>query len=153
MSNSLEAKALRQPFRFGLMLGALALPLGWTVSLSALNVLQSRPLLNSEQITLLFALGFLPGMILGAGAVRAWAAWQNGNRGEVRWHLIGHGAFVAALCAPIWLMVLWSSYLNWPAKGWIWALRRDADAFCSNFPLQCALLMLLLGLFLRSPRA
>ena len=135
------------------MLGALTLPTLWTMSQDALNVLIHKPLLRSEEITLLFALGFLPGMILGAGTVRAWVKWRASEIGETRWLLIGHGAFVAIPCFFIAFADL-SEYFSDIAQGdWSFAWREAALHFYFNFPLQCAVFLLLLGLFMRGNRA
>ena len=153
MPNTLSEKALREPFRVGLMAGALVLPTLWVLSQDALNLVTRRPFLGSEGVTSLFALGFLPGMILGAGAVRAWAFWRSG-KGNARILLLGHSALVILLGlifppAPTTneaLLVALAT--NYGVAG------RDVSLyFVFNFPLQCALLMLLAGIFLRAPRA
>lgn len=148
MSDSLGGKALRQPFRFGLMLGALALPTGWTISQDALSLIASKSLLHADEVTGLFALGFLPGMILGAGAVRAWAAWRNDDLGAARWFLIGHGAFVIFGCLAL-VLSLFPDLPTESLQNW----RDTLLLLYWAFPLQCALAMLLLGIFMRSRRA
>ena len=153
MPNTLTEKAIRQPFRVGLMLGALTLPTLWTMSQDALNVLTRKPLLSSEEVTLLFAMGFLPGMVLGAGAVRAWVAWRAGEIGETRWLLIGHGAFVLVPCAVPIVFGFIGALDDLTIRGWRATLIDSASGFYFNFPFQIALTMVLLGLFMRSARA
>lgn len=153
MPNTLTEKAIAQPFRVGLMLGALTLPTLWTLSQDVLNVLTRKPLLNSELITQLFAVGFVPGMILGAGVVRAWVAWRAGKVGEARGLLIGHSTFVALPCLLLLLVNLQSAFSQIATSGWNVVLREGAFAFYLNFPLQVALAMFLLGLFLRGEGA
>ncbi len=150
--SDLEEKALRQPFRFGLMLGALALPTLWTVSQNILSLVLGKPLLSSEEVTNLFALGFLPGMILGAGALRAWVAWRAREIGSARWLLIGHSVFVALPCLLFSFLGLNDVFAQTQNMGWNSVLRQVALVFYINFPLQVALVMLLLGLFMRAPR-
>ena len=153
MPDTLYEKALREPFRVGLMLGALALPTLWTISQDALNLVLRRPFLGAEGVTALFALGFLPGMILGAGALRAWKAWRNGV-GNARLLLLGHSALVIALglifppAQATNEALLASLSTNYGIIG-----RNFSLYFLFNFPLQCALLMLLAGIFLRARRA
>jgi len=155
MPNTLTEKAIAQPFRVGLMLGALTLPTVWTLSQDVLNVLINKPLLNSEEVTQVFAMGFLPGMILGAGALRAWAAWRTQQIGSARWLLIGHSIVAALSC---WLLIppLLSSHpdvLARPPRSWESPITDYAFLFYDIFPLHIALAMLLLGIFMRSSRA
>lgn len=155
MPNTLTEKALAQPFRVGIMLGALTLPSLWVLSQDALNVLLSRPLLNSEEVTQLFAAGFLPGMVLGAGAVRAWAAWRVQHLGSARWLLIGYSLFAVL---PCWLFIppllgSHSDILARPPRSWESPLAAYTFLFYDIFPLQVALAMLLFGLFLRGKNA
>lgn len=134
------------------MLGALTLPTLWTLSQDVLNVVTNKPLLNSEEITNLFALGFLPGMVLGAGMVRAWAQWRAGRIGEARWLLVGHSAFVALPCLLLEASDISEAFSHVGTGDWSFVWRETAFNFYFNFPLQCASALLLLGLFMRSPR-
>ena len=152
--SELEAKALRQPFRFGLMLGALVVPSGWVLSQDLLGLIIGKPLLHSEEVTQLFAIGCLPGMILGAGLLRAWVAWRAQKTGSARWLLVGHSFFSVLIC---WVLVpplfsLHSYLLARPPRDWDSPLATYAFLLYDLFPLQCALVMLLVSLFLRSPR-
>ena len=131
------------------MLGALTLPTLWTLSQDALNVLTHRPLLDSEEITLLFTLGFLPGMILGAGALRAWVKWRAGETGETRALLIGHSTFVAIPCFLIQASDVSEAFAHIAQGDWSFLWRETALRFYFNFPLQCAVFLLLFGLFMR----
>ncbi len=153
MPNTLTEKAIAQPFRVGLMLGALMLPSLWTMSQDAFNVLMHKPLLNSEEITQLFAVGFVPGMILGAGALRAWVAWKSGNLRESRGLLIGHGGFTFLLCGLALFPLARGVYNMVATLGWKTLLNDNAIALYTNVPIQIALAMLLLGLFMRGEGA
>ena len=153
MPNTLTEKALRQPFRVGLMLGALTVPALWTLSQDALNVFIRKPLLNSEEITQLFAVGFVPGMILGAGALRAWVAWRNGNLGEARELLMSHGGFTFLLCAIVLFPLVRDVYRAVTMLGWPALMQSEAIWLYTNVPIQIALAMLLFGLFMRGDRA
>ena len=91
-------------------------------------------------------------MILGAGAVRAWTKWRSDEIGETRWSLIGHSAFVLVLSGAPLLFNFIGSIDDLAMRGWRPILLYNATGFYFDFPLQVALLMLLLGLFMRSPR-
>ena len=154
MPNTLTEKAIAQPFRVGLMLGALILPALWVASEDVLRIVTRYPLLNAQEVTDYFASGALPGMFLGAGAVRAWAAWRTGRLDQARWLLMSHGALVAVAILGWQLPQIWSSaqvgqtfLLGQPISPWL-ATLTDFRLW-KNFPLQVALAMLLLGLFMR----
>ncbi len=147
MPNTLTEKAIKQPFRVGLMLGALIIPCLWTLSQDVLKVLIHKPLLNSEEITLLFAVGFVPDMILGACITRAWVEWRAGKIGEARGLLITNG-FTATIIS----LLIFFLELNYPAQLLKYSLPQVLTFFYFNFPLQCALAVLLFGIFMRSPR-
>ena len=158
MPNTLTEKAIAQPFRVGLMLGALTLPALWVASKDVWRWLQRQPGLNSEQVTQVFAMGFVPGMILGAGALRALVAWRAGERGRARWLLISHGGLVALFAVALLVRELQQTYartqispirtpeiLSYAMPAWFYCVLQVADAI----PLQIALAMLLFGLFMR----
>ena len=162
MPNTLTEKALKQPFRVGIMLGALTLPTLWVASKDVWRWLQGLRWLNSEQVTQVFAMGFLPGMVLGAGALRAWVAWRAGETGRARWLLISHGGLVASIATVILVRDVQQSYLNHQALSilppqilslsmpvWFYQALVIIDAV----PLQVALAMLIFGLFMRGNRA
>ena len=162
MPNTLHEKAIRQPFRVGLMLGALILPTLWILSKDVWLWLQGRNWLNSEQVTQVFAMGFIPGMILGAGALRALVVWRAGEVGKARWLLISHGGLVTLFSGALLLRDLPRTYaltqiggplppriLSYEMPILFYVVLRIADAV----PLQIALVMLLLGLFMRGNRA
>ena len=163
MPNTLTEKAIKQPFRVGLMLGALALPSLWVASKDIWRWLQGMRWLDSEEVTQVFAMGFVPGMILGAGALRAWAAWRAGEVSRARWLLISHGGLVAMVAVLLLARNLQRYYsltqiiasprppqiLSHTMPIWFYYLLRIADAV----PLQVALAMLLCGLFMRGNRA
>ena len=153
MPNTLHEKALAQPFRVGLMLGALTLPTLWTLSQDLWNKVLGQGLLNSEEITQLFAIGFVPGMILGAGALRAWVAWKEKDFGEARGLLLGHGGFTFLLCAITLLPLTRDVYQAATTQGWEVLLSQNAVWLYTNIPLQVALAMLLVGLFMRGENA
>ena len=154
MPNTLTEKAIRQPLRVGLMLGALAVPSLWVASEDILRFATHYQILNSEEVTGYFASGALPGMFLGAGAVRAWAAWRDGKLGQARWLLLSHGALVAVAILGWLLPQLWNSpatgqnfFAHIPISSTL-AMFLDVRLW-KNLPLQVALAMLLLGLFMR----
>ena len=159
MPNTLTEKAIAQPFRVGIMLGALTLPALWVASKDAWNWLQGLRWLSSEQVTQVFALGFLPGMILGAGALRALVLWKADEIGRARWLLISHGGLVALFAGTLLVRDLQRTYalaqisptrapqiLSHSLPIWFHYALKIADAV----PLQVAIIMLLLGLFMRS---
>ena len=158
MPNTLHEKALKQPLQVGLMLGALALPTLWTVSLDILRLLFGKPLLQAEEVTTVFAMGCIPGMVLGAGLVRAWAA---PNASKARRLLLGHSSVIAVPNLLIFLFSLHSfSKIGYgletgPAKilplNSVW--NATFNLILDFFPLHCALAMLLFGLFMRGSRA
>ena len=162
MPNTLTEKALKQPFRVGIMLGALALPTLWVVTKDIWNWLQGLRALNSEEVTWVFAQGFLPGMVLGAGALRAWVAWRAGEISRARWLLISHGGLVALVASAF--LARWLQNYQWILRSnmkpppqilshslptWFNYVLYIADAV----PLQIALAMFLLGLFMRGKNA
>ena len=153
MPDTLHEKALKQPFRVGLMLGALIVPTGWVLLQDAWNLALGEPILGAEDVTRFFAFGCVPGMILGAGALRARVAWLNANFTGARWILALHGAS-ALVCA---LSIAWSSYATVlrmvSAQGLTFLLSRYAIWIYAYFPFHCALVMLLIGIFMRSRRA
>ena len=162
MPDTLHEKALAQPFRVGLMLGALTVPALWVASEDILRIATSYRLLNSEEVTGYFASGALPGMVLGAGAVRAWAAWRARDVARARGLLLVHGGLVTLVSGYFSLTKLWHSYLNFgalsyapptlfskPMPQWFELVLQSAG----EFPLQLGILMLLLGLFMRGSRA
>ena len=155
MPNTLHEKALKQPFRVGLVLGALAVPLGWVISQDALRLAFVKPMLDSEEVTRLFAAGVFPGMILGAGAVRAWAAWRDRKSGGTRWFLLGHslGGILSCWVFMPPLLGAHSYLLARPPQGWNSPLTDYAFLFYDVFPLQVALAMLLWGILMRPARA
>ena len=83
-------------------------------------------------------MGFLPGMVLGAGAVRAWVAWRAGEIGETRWLLIGHGAFVLVPCAVPIVFGFIGALDDLTIRGWRATLIDSASGFYFNFPFQIA---------------
>lgn len=143
------------------MLGALALPTLWVISQDALSVLlTNKPLLNSEEVTHLFAIGCLPGMVMGAGAVRAWVAWRDGRFGKARRLLIGYGGLISLVFGGLLINRLLDltnqaeylqpvKILSKPMPVWFHYVFAIADAV----PLQVALAMFLMGLFMRGERA
>ena len=158
MPNTLTEKAIRQPFRVGLMLGALAVPALWVASEDILRFATRYPILNSEEVTGYFASGALPGMFLGAGAVRAWAAWREGKLGQARWLLLSHGALVAVAITGWLLPQVWNSaqigqtFLFGQPVSPLVSMLTDFRLW-KNLPLQVALAMLLFGLFMRGENA
>lgn len=151
MPNTLHEKALKQPFRVGMILGALALPSLWIVWFDLILLLSGERVLNAGFITFLFVVGTWPGMILGAGAVRAWAAWRNNEKSEARWILLSYGTTVSLILLAFYLFYFWRFFNNWPdATAARWLLARTL--ILATFPLHCSLTMLLFGLFMRSPR-
>ncbi len=162
MPNTLTEKAIKQPFRVGLMLGALTLPSLWVASKDVWRWLQEMRWLDSEEVTQVFAMGFVPGMILGAGALRALVAWKAGEVGRARWLLISHGGLVTLFAGALLARDLRRQYflfqivsprppqiLAYEMPYWFYYLLVVMDAV----PLQIALAMLLLGLFMRGNRA
>ncbi len=162
MPNTLHEKAIAQPFRVGLILGALALPSFWVASQDAWRWLQGMRPLNSEEVTQVFAMGFLPGMILGAGALRAWVAWRTRELGEARGLLIGHGGLVVLIAGALLVQdfrggmlnaqaipVVPPKILSYAMPMWFYYVLQTAEAV----PLQVALAMFLLGLFMRGESA
>ena len=135
------------------MLGALILPSLWTMSQDALNILTHKPLLNSEEITNLFAIGFLPGMVLGAGIVRSWVKWRARELGETRWLLMGHSILVAIPCFLLQVSDLDEAFSHITHGDWSFLWRETAFNFYFDFPLQVALAMLLFGLFMRGDKS
>ncbi|NEN44448.1 hypothetical protein G3V71_24140, partial [Escherichia coli] len=120
--------------------------------------LQGLRALNSEQVTQVFALGFVPGMILGAGALRALVSWRAGEPGRARWLLISHGGLVALFTGALLARDLQKSYaltqiiptrppqiLSHEMPLWFYQVISIMDAV----PLQIALFLLLVGLFMR----
>ena len=158
MPNTLTEKAIVQPLRVGLMLGALTVPTLWVLSEDILRLATRYRLLDAEEVTGYFASGALPGMVLGAGAVRAWVAWRADQKSSARWLLLLHGGLVAAGSLGWLLPKLWqfaqtgqNFFVGQPIAPWL-AMLLDPQLW-KNFPLQVALAMLLLGLFLRGSRA
>lgn len=158
MPNTLHEKAIAEPLRVGLMLGALAVPALWVASEDILRLATHFPILNAEEVTGYFASGALPGMFLGAGAVRAWAAWRDKHLVNARWLLISHGALVAVALLGWQLPQLWNSaqigrsfWFGQPISPLL-SMLTDFRLW-KNFPLQIALAMLLCGLFMRSENA
>ena len=160
MPNTLTEKAIAQPFRVGMTLGALTLPSLWVISQTVLHLATGNVLLDAEQITRYFALGAIPGMILGAGTLRAWVAWRKGNFSKARYLLMGHGSLVTLLAGGFFLLQLRLLLFNTASFGqpqflsqskpmWFFYVILFADAV----PLQVALFMLLFGLFMRGSRA
>ena len=81
MPNTLTEKAIRQPFRVGLMFGALTLPSLWVASKDVWRWLQEMRWLDSEQVTQVFGRVVVPGWFLGAGA---WGDRAESLHGERR---------------------------------------------------------------------
>lgn len=157
MPNTLTEKAMKQPFRVGLMLGALTLPGLWVVSQDVIRTLLRESLLNLEEVTTLFAMGFLPGMVLGAGALCAWVAWREGKKNGSRRLLIVYGAFVTVGLLTFGPAFLGShsrlSYLlARPPQGWESPITFYVFLFYDVLPFQIAIAMLLFGLFMRGSR-
>ena len=161
MPDTLTEKALAQPFRVGLMLGALTLPTLWVASQDVLRIVAQQRLLNTEEVTSYFASGALPGMVLGAGAVRAWAAWRKHDLASARRLLMIHGGLVTVISGYFSLTRLWQFYLNFGALSMMPPTLFSKSMpywfefvleFAGEFPLQCALFMLLFGLFMRGSR-
>ena len=161
MPNTLTEKAIKQPFRVGLMLGALTLPSVWVASKDVWRWLQGMRWLDSEEVTQVFAIGFVPGMILGAGALRALVSWKAGEVGRARWLLISHGGLVTLFAGALLVRDVRQNYLDHQAFSmlppqilsrylplWFYQVLVVVDAV----PLQVALAMLLLGLFMRGNR-
>lgn len=152
MPNTLHEKALKEPFRVGMILGALALPSLWIVWFDLILLLSGERILNAEFVTFLFVVGAWPGMILGAGAVRAWALWRNGEKGETRWILLSYGTIVTLILFGFFWFSFRRFFGIWPDLTLArWQFVRTLILL--TFPLHCSLVMLLFGLFLRSPRA
>lgn len=140
----------RQPLRVGMLLGFTLIPLLAIIEEYALRRLLGRSSLSHYELIAFFKPGAFFGAVLGAGALQALASYRSGNLCHTRWHLLWHGGaiFLLSLYSLYRVFGLWApsptfSYLDdFLVTHWI----------TRNLSLHCALLMLFLGLLMRSKR-
>lgn len=148
----------RQPLRVGMVAGFISLPILWILQGYLLHLAFGSRSPSSELLLRYFVMGAIPGAILGAGVSKAALARRHGDGGAAKWHLVRHGGAVFTLFLLLHAPYIWRASQNtslktflfgFPVPPWFGVL---AAAMLSNLPFQCALLMLFVGLLMRSRR-
>jgi hypothetical protein len=137
-----------------LLLGFTFIPLIGILQEFILRRITGYQALSRYELLDYFFPGALFGAILGASALQAFVSYRSGAHTSARRKLIGSGGLVCFLWACK-LYPLWSSHLR--GTSLIFGMRVPnavglffSAEFAKNLSLQCALLMLVLGLLMRS---
>jgi len=111
-SDSLAQKIARNPFRFGLIVGFLGVPLLWMAGVDVLRLVFKEGILPAEAFWSYEASGALVGAILGGQGASIWGHWRAGHIREARatallTGLVGAGVYVFvagvnAATSPFW---------------------------------------------------
>lgn len=150
----------RQPGRVGMLLGFVAIPLGWWLRDALLRFALG---LSSDttlyfQLLHVFAGGAIPGALLGAGLSTAAAAGREGHWKAAKRHLIIYSALAALLSlllvTPVARTMLQGASQRVSILGHELSPKTALviGTFLVSFPLHCALLMLFIGLLMRPRR-
>lgn len=149
----------RAPGRVGMAVGFLALPLLWWLRETLLQLAFDMPVAPLQFQTLhFFAAGAIPGSMLGAGLSKAFLSLRNGDKSVAKRYFIIYGVLVGVLNLIFVASGIYSalqnaslqvSLLGHPVPPKIGIV---IGTFLGSFPLNCALLMLFIGLLMRSKR-
>lgn len=148
----------RQPARVGMLLGFVAVPLGWWLQSALIKFVfySDGPL----AFVLYYSIwGAIPGAVLGAGISKSVSALRQENQKHAKRYLIRYGAVVLTLLLGRSAYAYWlfahqlgsgnARLFNWPVPLW---LAVSLGTLISDLPFQIALLMLFIGLLMRPRR-
>lgn len=150
----------RQPVRVGMLLGFVAMPLGWWLRDASLRLALGFGSDTTLYFQLLhfFAAGALPGAILGAGLSKAAFAWRRGDEEAAKRHLVVYSALVGLL--SLLLVAPGAGAMLQNAALKVQFLGREVSprtafviaTIVVSFPLHCAVLTLFISLLMRARR-
>ena len=149
----------KHPGRVGLLIGFVAIPLLWWLQSRLIYLAFGYGSPSSfEFIAFYWIWGAIPGAICGRGISQSLFAWRQQDGRKTKSNLLWHGGVAFAVLLLMYVHLIWQLSQNpstevvlfgFSLSPWLGVL---LGSTLSNLPFQCTLLMLFIGLLMRSRR-